>query len=276
MEMKTKNKIKKLVLFIILLAVSAIFIVPILMMVLGSFKDKGEVLRFDLALPTVWHFENYLHVIRTGNILTGYMNSFIITSLTAAGTIIVGALAGVVIARNSDGLSNRIYYFFLFGLTATMQLVSTFFMLKKLNIYGTYFSVIMIFIAINLPLTVMTFASFAKGVPREIDEAAIIDGCNPLSTIFLILIPIMKPITITNLTIVAISTWNNFMVPLYFFNTSAKATIPLIVYIFYGLFSRNWHYVFAAMVLTVLPVIILYLFLQKHIVEGMTSGAVKG
>ena len=276
MGMKATKRRNNAILFTILLAVSLTYVIPILMMVLGSFKDKGQVLDFDLSLPTAWHFENYLHVMETGNILRAYGNSIIVTVFTVVVTLIVGALAGVVIARNDDRCANRIYYYFLFGITATMQMVTTFYLLKTLKIYGTYFGVIMVFIAMNLPLTVMTITSFVRGVPREIDEAAIIDGCGPLRTIFQVLVPILKPIMTTNLIIVAIGTWNNFMVPLYFFNTSAKLTIPLTVYNFYGMYSRNWHYVFAAMVLTVLPVVILYLCLQKYIVGGMTSGAVKG
>lgn len=276
MGMKATKRRNNAILFVILLLVSLVYIVPILMMVLGSFKDKGEVLAFNLALPTVWHFENYAHVIETGNILRAYVNSILVTTFTVIVTLVTGALTGVVIARNNDRCANGIYYFFLFGITATMQMVTTFYLLKTLNLYGTYFGVIMVFIAINLPFTVMTITSFVRGVPKEIDEAAIIDGCGPLRLIFQVLMPILKPIMTTNLIIVAIGTWNNFMVPLYFFNTSAKVTIPLTVYNFYGLYSRNWHYVFAAMVLTVLPVVILYLCLQKYIVGGMTSGAVKG
>lgn len=135
---------------------------------------------------------------------------------------------------------------------------------------------ILIYAAIQLPFTVMTFSSFIKGVPREIDEAAMIDGCGPLRLIFLIILPVMKPIMITNLIVTAIQTWNNFMIPLFYLDSSEKWTIPLMVYNFFGQYSRNWNYVFAMLVITILPVIILYLCLQKYIVEGMTSGAVKG
>ncbi|MBQ7840803.1 MAG: carbohydrate ABC transporter permease [Lachnospiraceae bacterium] len=274
--MKARRKIEKTFTFFVLLAVGIIYLVPILMMLLGSFKDAGEVLQFNLALPTIWHPENYLYVLETGNILRGYANSLIVTVSAVIVTLLSGAFAGIVIARNSGRSSNALYYYFIFGLTATMQTVTTFALLKVIRLYGSYFGVIMVFVASNLPFTVMSFTSFVKGVPRELDEAASMDGCSPMGIMLKIHLPILKPIMVTNLIIVAISVWNNLMIPLYFFNSSKKMTIPLTIYNFFGMYSRNWHYVFAAMTLTVLPVIILYLCLQKHIVAGMTAGAVKG
>lgn len=171
---------------------------------------------------------------------------------------------------------NAAYYYFIFGLTATMRLVTTYFLLLKLQLLETYTGVIFVFVAVNLPFAVMTFASFVKGIPREIDEVALIDGCNTMQMFFKVLIPIMKPAVITNLIIAAISIWNNFQIPLYLMSSSDRTTIPMMVYNFYGLYARDWQYVFAAIMFTVLPIVLLYLCLQKYIVEGMTAGAVKG
>ena len=157
-----------------------------------------------------------------------------------------------------------------------MQLVTTYFLLLKLQLLETYTGVIFVFVAVNLPFAVMTFASFVKGIPREVDEAALIDGCNTMQMFFKVLIPIMKPAVITNLIIAAISIWNNFQIPLYLMSSSDRTTIPMMVYNFYGLYARDWQYVFAAIMFTVLPIVLLYLCLQKYIVEGMTAGAVKG
>lgn len=276
MKTRTKKNLSQLILFIIMLFVAAIFLVPIIMMFLGSFKSQGEALMFNLSLPTEWHLENYSHVINTGNILRGYGNSLLITTSAVALTLLFGVFAGVVISRRTDRMGGAMYYYFIFGLTATMQTITTFALLKILKLYGSFFGVILIFVAINLPFTIMTIASFVKGISKEIDEAAIVDGCTAIQMIFKIHLPILKPIMVTNLIITTISVWNNFMIPLYYLNSSEKMTVPLTVYNFYGLYSRNWHYVFAALVLTILPVVILYLTLQKHIVSGMTAGAVKG
>ena len=121
----------------------------------------------------------------------------------------------------------------------------------------------------------MTFCSFVKSVPQEIDEAAHMDGCNFLQLVFHILFPVMKPILVTNIVVSAIDIWNNFMIPL-FYLPGTKNTIPLTIYNFYGQYARDWQYVFCALTLTILPMLILFLVLQKYIVEGMVAGSVKG
>ena len=256
--------------------VSLVFVIPILMMVLGSFKDQGEVLHLDLSLPSHFEYQNYVHVLETGSILRGYANSMIITIGSVGLILLLGAITGIVISRRCCKRSKSIYYYYLFGLTATMQMVTTYFLMIKMHLNGGYLGVILVFVAINLPFAVMTFSSFVTGVPREIDEAAMIDGVGPMQLIFKILLPIMKPVTVTNLIIAAIGVWNNFQVPLYLMSSSKKMTIPMTVFNFYGLYSRSWNYVFAALTITILPVVVLYLCLQKYIVEGMTAGAVKG
>lgn len=273
--MKSKRRSRILSLILCLL-VMPVFLIPILMMVLGSFKTQGEALHMDLSLPKKFIFENYRHVLATGNILRGYKNSLIITAVTVAFVLIFGSMAGIVISRRNDRKMNGIYYYFIFGLTAVMQLVTTYFLLLKMHLLESYIGVILVFTAVNLPFAVMTFASFVTSIPREIDEAALIDGCSTMQMFFKVLIPIMKPAVITNLIIAAISVWNNFQIPLYLMSSSARTTIPMMVYNFYGLYARDWQFVFAAIMFTVLPVVILYLCLQKYIVEGMTAGSVKG
>lgn len=256
--------------------IALMFFTPIWMMLMGSFKDQGEVLNLDLSLPSKLRIENYIHVLKTGSILRGYWNSIIITTGAVVLILLCGAVTGIIISRRKGKSGRALYFYYLFGLTATMQIVTTYSLMIKLKLNGSYLGVILVFVAINLPFAVMTFSSFVTGVPREIDEAAIIDGAGPLRLIFRILLPIMKPVTVTNLIIAAISVWNNFQVPLYLMSSSRQMTIPMTVFNFYGLYARSWNYVFAALTITILPVVILYLCLQKYIVEGMTAGAVKG
>ena len=185
-------------------------------------------------------------------------------------------MAGIYVGRRKGKLVATVYNYFILGLTVSLQLATTFALLKSLNIYGTRLGVILINAGMQMPFTVMTFSSFIKGIPSEIDEAAIIDGCGSLKLIFWVLLPVMKPIMVTNLIVTAINTWNNFMVPLFYLDSAEKWPIPLMVYNFFGRYARNWNYVFVMLVITILPIVILYLCLQKYIVEGMTSGSVKG
>jgi raffinose/stachyose/melibiose transport system permease protein len=271
--MKKKNNPVKI---LILTVVSFVYLIPIFVMVLGSFKTKGEAVRFDLSLPEKFQWANYEYVIENGHVITGYMNSILITTATTLIVLIFGALAGIYVGRRKGKLVATVYNYFILGLTVSLQLATTFALLKSLNIYGTRLGVILINAGMQMPFTVMTFSSFIKGIPSEIDEAAIIDGCGSLKLIFRVLLPVMKPIMVTNLIVTAINTWNNFMVPLFYLDSAEKWPIPLMVYNFFGRYARNWNYVFVMLVITILPIVILYLCLQKYIVEGMTSGSVKG
>lgn len=271
-----RRRIQSIIKYVCLTALAFLYLVPAAMMFLGSVKESSQAIRFDLSWPNPFVWENYAHVLKVGNILNGYKNSLIITVAATVLTILAGALAGIVIGRRSDRLSKRLYYFFLLGLTMTMQTASTFALLKVLHIYGTRMAIICIYVGMRMPFTIMTFSGFVKGIPREIDEAAIIDGCSLTGLIFRVLLPVLKPIMMTNVVITAISVWNDFMLPLFFLNSSMKWTVPLTIYNFFGMYARDWNYVFAALTLTILPILILYLCLQKYIVGGMTAGAVKG
>ncbi|WP_343247269.1 carbohydrate ABC transporter permease [Diplocloster hominis] len=271
-----RRKLYSSIKYVFLAGLACLYLVPVAMMLLGSVKDNSQAILFDLSWPEQFHWENYVHVLEVGNILGGYKNSILITVTATLLTILAGALAGIVIGRRNDRCSRSLYYFFLLGLTMTMQTASTFALLKVLHIYGTRMAIICIYVGMRMPFTIMTFSGFVKGVPQEIDEAAIIDGCSIRNLIFRVLLPILKPIMMTNVVITAISVWNDFMLPLFFVNSSAKWTVPLTIYNFFGMYARDWNYVFAALTLTILPILILFLCLQKYIVGGMTAGAVKG
>ena len=240
-----KKKAEKIILFLVMVALALLYIVPFLMMGLGSFKNQADAAKFDLSLPTQWIFSNYKHVLESGKILSGYINSLIVTVPVTLVSVFLGAISGIVISRRNDKMSHGIYYYCIIGLTLSLQTASIFFLLQALHIYGTFFSVICIFISLRIPFTVMTFCSFVKGVPREIDEAAI-------------------------------DVWNNFMIPLFYLGSAKKATVSMAIYSFFGRYNRDWQYVFAALMLVVLPMLLLFIILQKHIIAGMTAGAVKG
>ncbi len=274
--MRKKTKKLDFILGTIFAIIGVVYMLPLVMMILGSVKSQPEAAMFNLQLPSQWLFSNYSYVLESGKILLGYLNSAIITIPVTFISLLFGGFAGIVISRRNDTLCKGLYYYFIFGLTLTLQIASLFFLLRGLNIYGSFTAVILIFISLRLPFTIMTFCSFVKGVPKELDEAALIDGCNFWTMSMKILFPVLKPIVITNITITAIDVWNNFMIPLFYLGSAKKATVPLAIYSFFGRYTRDWQYVFGALTLAVIPMLILFVILQKHIVAGMISGAVKG
>ena len=276
MTMKQKNNVKKIILSVLMLFLSLIIIIPLLIMLLGSVKNPTEAQQFNLSLPTEWHFENYVHVFQSGGIAKAMLNSTIITLSVTALVIIFGGLCAFVVSRRQSGYTKKVYYLFLVGMVSPLQVVTTFGLLNVLNLTGTYFGVIMITTAVQLPWTMFTMTGFIKNVPRDLDEAAFIDGASPFRMFFQVVLPLLKPILATTIVSTAMGAWNEFMIPLYFFNTSDKWTMPLTVYNFFGQYQSNWNYVFADLVLTALPITLLYLYCQKYVVSGMTAGAVKG
>lgn len=276
--MKTKKYEKTIAVisFIGMLFVSMFIIIPLLIMLLGSLKNPAEAQLFNLALPSEWHFENYQYVFEKGGIGRALFNSTVITTIVTAIVLISGSLCAFVVSRKQTAYTGFVYHLFLVGMISPIQIVTTFGLLKILHLTGTYLGVIMIETAIQLPWTIFTLSGFIKSVPKDLDEAAFIDGAKPMRMFFQIILPLLKPILATALVSTAMGTWNEFMIPLYFFNTSSKWTMPLTVYNFFGQYASNWNYVFADLVLTALPITILYLFCQKYVISGATAGAVKG
>lgn len=259
-----------------LVLVSLVVLIPMLMMVLGSFKTQVEAVYFNLALPSEWRFDNYSEVIEKGKVVRSMINSVLITSASLLSCLAVSSIASYILARRKSKLANRLSSVFMIGMIAPMSIIPTIMLFQKLRITGTYFSVIMLYIALNIPWSILIFTQFIKGLPIELDESALIDGCGPHRTFVSIIMPLLKPVTVTTMVVIVMSIWNDFMIPLYFFGNSKKWTMPLTVYNFFGRYSREWNLVFADLILTTLPMVILYLFCQKYIQSGLTAGAVKG
>lgn len=276
MSRKQKKNIESVVLTVVTTLLALLIIVPLLIVLLGSVKSPAEAQQFNLALPKEWLFDNYTYVIEKGGIARAFVNSMIITVTVTLFVVVAGSLSAFVVSRKQTGYTRFVYYLFLLGMVAPIQIVTTFGLLKALHLTGTFFGVICIEAALQMPWTVFTLSGFIKSVPKELDEAAFIDGAKPATMFFVIIFPLLKPIIATAVVTTAMGAWNEFMVPLYFFNSSSKWTMPLTVYNFFGQYASNWNYVFADLVLTALPITILYLLCQKYVVAGATAGAVKG
>ena len=258
------------------LVLSLLIVIPLLIVVFGSFKNSEGAMRFTIVPPEIWHFSNYTHVYVEGGIDKALKNSTIITVASVIVTIFASVLCAFYLARKADRLTKWLRSLFLLGLIIPMSVIPTVKLLQTFHLSGSFLGIIALYAAINLSFSTFLYDGFIGSIPRELDEAAIIDGCGPYALFFRIVLPLLLPATTTNIVITATSVWNDFYLPLYFFNSSAKFTLPLSVYNFFGLYSRDWNYVFADLIITALPVTFLYLFMQRYIISGMTTGSVKG
>jgi len=260
---------------LVLLLVATVFIIPLFYMVLGSFKNPLEASAFNMALPKQWHAANYSAVIREGSLGRAFINSCLITALSCGLTVFLCSIASFILARKGSRSAELLYYFFFLGSLAPMQVIPTIQILKVVNLYGTYASAILVYAALNLSFGCFLYTGYIKGVPRALDEAAMIEGASLFRIFFRILFPLLTPVNVTVSILIFLSTWNDINIPIYFLPTPAKWTMPLSVYGFFGRYSSDWNLVFADLTLTAIPVVVLYLAAQKYFVSGLTSGAVK-
>lgn len=256
--------------------ISFIMLAPIALVFLNSFKTKGESSTMTFALPKEFMFENYSMVVSRGKLVQAFINSMTYSVVSVVLIVLFASMAAYVFARRRTKLGNALYIYIVMGLTLSLNHIALIKIMETLHLLDTRLGIIILYTALQIPFAVFLLYSFVRGIPKELDEAAIVDGCSPLVLFFRIIFPILKPAVISVAILNFLNTWNEFILPLYYLNDSKKWPMTNTVYSFYGQFSSSWNLVCADIVLTSLPVIILYVLGQKYIVEGMTAGAVKG
>ncbi len=253
-----------------------IVIIPFYMIVVNALKDAGEAARFRLSLPTEFRFANFAEVFENGKIWSGYLNSALISVGALFVTNLFASLASFSMQRNGTRTTNALYYFFILGLVMPVSLIPTIKLMMELGIHNTYQGMILYYSAVLLPFTIFLMTGYLKTIPRELDEAGIIDGCGPLRLFFRIMLPLMQPVIVTSSLLTIISVWNDFMGPFYLLTDGSKWTVTVSVYNYVGKYSSDWNLIFADILIVIVPVLLLYFLLQEYIVEGMTAGAIKG
>ncbi|MEK3885750.1 carbohydrate ABC transporter permease [Paenibacillus sp. PL2-23] len=276
MSLKMRMAIRNYIVEILLLAASLIIIIPLLLMILGSFMTSVEVSQFKIKLPETWQFSNYAKVFEEGGLGRAFLNGVLITGLSSILNIVTSSGAAFILARRESKLSSFLYLFFFMGLIAPMSTITTIRVVQWMGFYGSVTSVIFIYAALNTAFSMFLYSGFIKSIPKALDEVAFLEGASLFSVFIRIITPLIVPVNATVAIMVFMSVWNDITIPLYFLTDSSTWTMPLSVYNFYGKYSRDWNLIFANLVLTSLPVLVLYLFAQKYIVSGLTAGAVKG
>ncbi|ALB47910.2 carbohydrate ABC transporter permease [Clostridium beijerinckii] len=271
-----KKSIGSVIANIVTIFISLLVLIPIVVLFLNSFKSQGESNKMSLSLPKEWIFANYKTVIEQGKLVSSFLNSLLYATCSVLIIVIVVAAAAFVIARNRKGINNFIYYFILSGIAIPINNVALMKVLQALNLVNTRLGIILVYAAINIPLSLFLSYGFISTIPREIDEAAVIDGCGPIRLFIKIILPLLKPIISTLFVLNFMAVWNDFTMPLYYLNNSAKWPMTLAVYNFFGAFENSWNLVSADIILTLLPVLIIFILGQKYIVGGVSAGSVKG
>ncbi len=275
--MKAKRTVVTIITNAIAWMISLICLIPLLLIVFNSFKDKLSAAKMDLKLPAFpLQFENFSVVIEKGKLVQSFFNSMVYSTGSVALCLILSALAAYVLSRNATKLNSFLYMFIVLGITMPINYVALTKVMMFFHINNTRGGIILLYAAMQIPFSVFLMHGFVARIPIELDEAAVIDGCGPIRLFFIIVLPLLKPAVATVVVLTFLNTWNEFVSPLYFLGNSEKWPMTLSVYNFFGMYFKDWNLVCADILLTSLPVIIVYLLGQKYIVSGMTSGAVKG
>ena len=273
--MNKRTKWTNRLLEILLWLCSAVTIYPLLMLLMTSFKTKTEANYLNIRPPKQWQPSNYLEVLKT-NFFRSFGNSIFITAISIFLILLLSSILSYVLIRRDTKGSRLLYKLLSFGIIAPFAAMPTIQLLRVLHLYGSRLGLCLVYAALYMPFTVMVIAGFIKGIPRELDEAAVIDGIGGFRLFFTIIFPLLKPVLATAGVLNFMWVWNELQIPMYLLNSSAKWTLPLSVFNFYGQFIRSWNLVCADVVLVSLPVVIVYIFAQKYIINGMIAGAVKG
>lgn len=273
--MKKKVILTRVFKFCLAWLLSLIILVPMAVVFLNTLKTGPEASEFSLALPKSFQWQNYPTVIEESNLGRAFINSLITSLPPSIVSTALAAMVAFVVARKKTKFNTVIYYLFFFGLIAPINYVPIVALFKWLHLTGTFQGLIILWSASCMPFTVFLYHGFIDSVGKEIDEAAVLDGCGSFQLFWRIIFPLLKPVTVTAFLLSFITCWNDFRGPLYLLNNSKKWGMILAMYGYFAEKQSRWDLACTVIVLALLPTLIIYIFGQKYITAGMTSGAVK-
>lgn len=262
----------------VLIAMALFFFLPIYMAVVNSFKSQKEIFNSVLALPKSFGFKNYDYVMHSVDLFQSFANSLVVTVIGVGGMIILGAMAGYKLSRTPGKLSGGVFFLFLASMMIPFHVIMITLsqVAKHLSLQGTTYGLGLIYIGLGLNMVVFLYHGFVKGIPKEMEEAAKMDGAGELYTFFRIILPLLKPITVTLAIINILWIWNDFLLPLLMLTDVKKYTLILMTNSFFGQYTKDWGSILASLVLTAIPVVAFFIAFQKWILQGIADGALKG
>lgn len=263
---------------LLIVGVGALFAAPLLLMILTSLKEQSDVFASPLALPDPPSAGGYRRALEVGGIDVRIFNSLVVTVFSVAISTVVGAGAGYACAR-LRAPRTRAVLLALFGLGLVLPvqsgIVPLFAQMDALGLIGSLLPMILIYTALQLPLTVFIFSGFFQSVPREVEEAALVDGASRLRILRSIVLPLSRPAVVTAVILGVVTVWNEFFVALIFATDPGLQTLPVGLAAFRGENDTDWPAILAYSTVIAIPVIALYVALQRHIVAGVTRGAIR-
>ncbi|WP_423227532.1 carbohydrate ABC transporter permease [Paenibacillus filicis] len=270
--------LSKLGLELIMIVLGLLFLFPLYITVINGFKTYNEIMGSAWALPETFSFANYITVWNQINIPGVFMNSLIITVASVVFILLISSAAAYQLVRRPGIVSNVIFLGILSSLVIPFQtlMIPLVKIAKELGLIDSLYGLIFIYCGFGVPLALFLYHGFIKAIPRELEEAAHIDGSGVFGVFFRILLPLMKPITSTIAILHTLWIWNDFLLPLIMLTSAKNKTIPLASSIYFGEYNNEYGLAMAALTFAIIPMVIFFLLMQKYIIQGITAGAVKG
>ena len=256
-----------------------VFIVPFAFIILTAVKSRQEASQRSFNWPSSFHIvDNFVQVIQAQNfmLLTAFINSTILTVASVTLLVIFAAMVGFVLQRRQSGWTQLVNFLVLAGLIIPPAVVPTIWVLQGLGLFKTLHGMILIEVAYGLSFCILLFRAFIASIPKELDEAAVIDGAGPIRLFFQIILPLLKPVTVTVIVVQSVAIFNDFTNPLYYLPGKQNVTVQLTLFNFQSMYDTSYNLLFMNILLITIPPLIMFLFFNRQIVAGMTAGAVKG
>ncbi|EKQ57922.1 MULTISPECIES: carbohydrate ABC transporter permease [unclassified Clostridium] len=275
--MKNKRLIANIIKYIVISGLLLVYIVPFIFVLINSFKARKDVVANPLALASDFKFSNYIDAFEKMNYGHAFINTLIITVLSVLIIIIFSSMTAYILVRKDWKLNKVIFFAMVLSMIIPFQGI----MIPLVSIYGsmgmlnTKWALIYMYLGFGMSLAVFMYHGFIKSIPVELEEAAMIDGASRFQTFWQIVFPIMKPITMTITTLDVLWIWNDFLLPSLILIAPNERTLQLSTYAFNGTYTTDYGLSMSALMLSILPVLIIYLFLQKSIIGGVLQGSIK-
>jgi raffinose/stachyose/melibiose transport system permease protein len=258
---------------------TVVFLVPFAFILLTAAKTRGEAAELEFSLPTSWVLvQNFRDALTARDYLLviAFINSIVLTVASVAILVVLSAMVAYVLQRRQSRWNGVVNFLVLSGLIIPPAVVPTIWVLQELGLFKTLSGLILIEVAFGLSFCILLFRAFVATIPRDLDQAAIIDGAGPTRLFFKIIFPLLRSVIVTVIVVQSVAIFNDFTNPLYFLPGDENATVQLTVFNFQSQYNTQYNLLFADILLITIPPLLMYMFLNKRIVEGMTAGAVKG
>ncbi len=278
MRKQEKIKVSHVILFIVTILLAILFLYPIFFALISALKSNGDILKDPIALPTRLYVQNFKDLFSQSDFATAILHSVILTIVSEALIIVVVPMAAYGIARRETKITGLIYTYFLMGMMVPFHLYMfpLFKELKIFHLFGNMIGPVVIYISGSIAFGTLLYCSFLKGVPLEIEEAAMIDGCTPFQIFRRVTFPLLGPCTASMVILNGLNIWNDYLMPYLVLPSGKAKTITVEIASFVGQYTARWDIVFAGTIISIVPAMLIFVAFQKYFVKGITAGAAKG